>query len=75
MARGVRLPRLRETRVRRLLTQVQLARRAVVAVSTLSRLEQGHTPAELSTVERLAAALDVAPETLMAPPREDGDAR
>jgi transcriptional regulator with XRE-family HTH domain len=75
MARGVRLPRLRETRVRRLLTQAQLARRAEVAVSTLSRLEQGHTPAELATVARLAAALGVPPEALMGPPGQGGDDR
>jgi len=75
MARGVRLPRLREARVRRLLTQAQLARRAGVAVSTLSRLEQGHTPAELTTAARLAEALGVPPEALMAPPGQGGDER
>ena len=74
MARGVRLPRLRETRVRRLLTQAELGRLADVAVSTLSRLEQGHTPAAFPTVKRLAVALGVPPETLMTP-SPDGDRR
>jgi transcriptional regulator with XRE-family HTH domain len=67
MARGVMLPRLRDVRARRLLTQQELARRSGVAVSTLSRLEQGHTPAGFPTVRRLAEALGVEPAALMAP--------
>lgn len=67
MARGVMLPRLRDVRQRKLVTQAELARRSGVAVSTLSRLEQGHGPAELATIQRLADALGVEPDALMGP--------
>jgi transcriptional regulator with XRE-family HTH domain len=69
MPRGVTVPGLRAARLRRLLTQAQLAERAGVAVSTLSRLEQGHGPAELATVLRLAEALGVEPRELTEPPK------
>lgn len=67
MPRGVMLPRLREARLRRLVKQSELARRAGVSVSTLSALEQGHHTASLSTAQRLADALGVDPAELMAP--------
>jgi transcriptional regulator with XRE-family HTH domain len=72
MPRGVMVPRLRAVRLRRLMKQAELARRAGVSVSTLSALEQGHHTAALDTVQRLAAALGVSPDALIgAPPEGD----
>ncbi len=60
--------RLREWRRRRALALSDLARGSGVAVATLSRLERGRQAARPSTVRKLAAALGVEPEALMAPP-------
>ena len=70
MPRGVALPRLREVRLRRLVTQAELAARAGVSVATISKLEQRgrDSTAALATARKLAAALDVEPQALMAPP-------
>ncbi len=51
-----------------------VAERAGVSVATLSKLEQGHGTAALATVRKLADALGVEPEALMAPPGQSGDA-
>jgi transcriptional regulator with XRE-family HTH domain len=61
------VPRLRDVRLRRLVTQADLAERSGLAVSTISALEQGSHTAALGTVRRLATALGVEPEALMAP--------
>jgi transcriptional regulator with XRE-family HTH domain len=73
MPRGVMLPRLREVRLRRLLTQEDLAARAGVSVATISKLEQSgsESTAALSTARKLASALGVEPEALMAPAPAD----
>ncbi len=68
MPRGVMLPRLRETRLRRLLTQEELAARSGVSSATISLLELGNRTAAVSTARKLAAALGVEAEILMAPP-------
>jgi DNA-binding XRE family transcriptional regulator len=65
--RGVMVPRLREVRLGRLVTQAQLAERAGIAVSTISALEQGNHTAALATVHKLAAALGVEPAELTRP--------
>jgi transcriptional regulator with XRE-family HTH domain len=65
--RGVMVPRLREVRLQRLVTQTQLAERAGVAVSTISALEQGNHTAALATIHRLAEALGVDPAELTRP--------
>ena len=56
--------RLREWRQRRLLTQEELAEKAGVGVTTIVRIEAGQS-ARISTLRKLAAALDVTPEQLM----------
>lgn len=56
--------RIRRLRVRRALTQEQLAETAGIAVRTVQRAEEGTMSAE--TVAALAAALDVPVETLTA---------
>lgn len=70
------LPRLKEWRERRMLTQGELAQRAGVARATISRLERVYEPwegARFSTIRKLAAALDVQPEELMAWSGDEGD--
>lgn len=67
----MKLPRLRATRERALLTQAELAERAGLQRVTVNRIETGATEARISTVRRLAAALGVDPGALMAPMGED----
>ncbi|MBI2756333.1 MAG: helix-turn-helix transcriptional regulator [Chloroflexi bacterium] len=61
------LPRLKEWRERRLLTQADLAERSGVAETTINRIENGHHEARFSTTRKLASALDVPPSELMEP--------
>ncbi len=56
---------LREARERALLTQEELATRAGVTVSTISRLETGAQAARIGTLRKLAAALGMDPESLI----------
>lgn len=60
------LPNLRATRLRRLLTQRELAARAGLTAASVNRIETGTTKARISTVRRLAQALDVGPDDLLA---------
>jgi transcriptional regulator with XRE-family HTH domain len=60
---GMPLPGLRPVRTWRRLTVRALAARADVAPTTITRIEGGK-PALFTTLDRLAAALDVAPELL-----------
>ncbi|HEV2124155.1 MAG TPA: helix-turn-helix transcriptional regulator, partial [Chloroflexota bacterium] len=62
---AVRLPGLRAVRERKLMTQAELAERAGMQRVTVSRIETGAAEARISTVRKLAAALDVDPEVLM----------
>lgn len=62
-----RLPKLKEVRERRLLTQAELAQRSGVAETTINRLENARHEARFSTVRKLAEALGVEPEALMEP--------
>jgi transcriptional regulator with XRE-family HTH domain len=64
--------RLREWRQRRLLTQEELADKAGVGVTTIVRIEAGQG-ARISTLRKLAQALEITPEQLMGDDR--GDAR
>lgn len=50
---------LRPVRLRRLLTQRELAERVGLTAPALSRLENGHTKARISTLRKLATALEV----------------
>lgn len=57
--------RLRALRQARSLTQETLAERAGLSIVTISQLERGATDPRLSTIERLAAALEVPPPELL----------
>jgi transcriptional regulator with XRE-family HTH domain len=59
------LPKLKEIRERRLLTQAELATRSGVAETTINRLENARHEARFSTIKKLAVALGVEPEALM----------
>lgn len=59
------LPNLRSVRLRRLLTQRELARIAGLTTASVNRIETGTTKARISTVRRLAEALDVDPEDFL----------
>jgi transcriptional regulator with XRE-family HTH domain len=70
--------RVREWRQRRLLTQAELADRIGVSVGTINRIERGVHRPRLSTIRRIANALDLSPEDLVAwedAEQEGGDAR
>ena len=69
---------LKEWRQRRLLTQAELAERVVMTVGTINRIERGVHEPRLSTIRKLAAALDVASDDLIvvepnAQPRSQDD--
>lgn len=55
----MRLPRLRQIRELKLLTQQELAEITGISRVTLSRLESGNAEARISTVRKLTAALGV----------------
>ncbi len=59
------MPNLRAIRLRRLMTQVELAARAGLTPVSVSRIETGTTKARISTVWRLAEALNVDPDDLL----------
>ena len=63
----VSLPRLREVRARRALSQRELSKLAGVSRVTIVRLEAGGHDPFPTTVRKLASALDVDPAELMAP--------
>ncbi|MHB8674769.1 MAG: helix-turn-helix domain-containing protein, partial [Candidatus Limnocylindrales bacterium] len=58
------VPRLKQLREQRFLTQAVLAERSRIAEPTISRLESGHQRARFSTIRKLAEALGVKPEKL-----------
>ena len=57
--------RLRQLRVERALTLRALANRSGVSYDTINKLELGQRPARLSTIRKLAKALNVDPRELM----------
>jgi transcriptional regulator with XRE-family HTH domain len=59
------LPHLRELRRRAVLSQQQLAEKSGVARDTISKLETGHRRAYPTTVQKLAAALEIPPQRLV----------
>ena len=67
----MQLPRLRQVRERKLMTIRELAATAGVSTNTVVRLERG-LPAEFRTVRKLAEALRVEPQDLMAPESDQG---
>ena len=64
---GILMPGLKQARLRKALTQAQLAKAAGLALATVARLETG-APAAPTTARKLADALGVEPDTLMGPP-------
>lgn len=56
--------KLKEARVRRLLTQEQLAEKAGVSPSTIVNIERDQTAPHFRTIRKLAQALDVDPTSL-----------
>jgi transcriptional regulator with XRE-family HTH domain len=68
-ATTVRVPALRHWRTRRALLQDELAQRAEVHPASVQRGERG-AALRLDVVRRLAAALQVEPDQLMAQPPE-----
>lgn len=67
MTRGVVVPHLTAWRIHRVLTQTQLAEKAHVSRPTMTRAERGER-IDLPTIRKLAAALNIAPETLLERP-------
>lgn len=61
----LRHDKLRAARERRFMTQQQLADKAGTSKANISRLESGDQKARMSTIVRLAEALDVRPEELV----------
>lgn len=57
--------RLRDLRVRRALTQEELAEKADVGTNTVARLERNETEPHMSTLRKLAQALGVDPSELI----------
>ena len=57
--------RLRQLRVERALSLRALQQITGVAFDTISKLENGHRPARLVTIRKLAEALGVEPKELM----------
>jgi transcriptional regulator with XRE-family HTH domain len=57
--------RLRQLRIEKALSLRALRERTGVAYDTISKLENGHRPARLVTIRKLAEALEVEPKELM----------
>jgi transcriptional regulator with XRE-family HTH domain len=57
--------RLKDLRTEHALTQEELANRAGVAPNTVARLERNETEPHMTTVRKLAYALDVIPARLV----------
>ena len=66
--RGVSLPGLRDVRLKRLLTQAQLAAASGVSLHVVNRAENGERVA-VTTAQKFAGALQVRPEALLNAPR------
>jgi transcriptional regulator with XRE-family HTH domain len=57
--------KLKEARMRRLLTQEELAEKAGVSPSTIVNIERDQTMPHFRTIRKLAHALDVDPTSLL----------
>jgi transcriptional regulator with XRE-family HTH domain len=68
--RMVKLTRLKEVRQRKALTQQQLAEKAGVNRVTIARIEGGKDEPFPTTLRKVADALGVEPDELLAPPAE-----
>lgn len=61
----LRPEKLKAARERRFLTQQQLADQAGTSKANISRLESGEQNARMTTIVRLAGALNIEPEELV----------
>ena len=66
--------RLREWRERRLLTQRELAAKVGMSAGQINRIERGVHRPRLSTIRKLAEALDVSADELVAWGEDGSDA-
>ena len=57
--------RLKDLRVERALTQEELAKKAGVGKNTVNRIERNETEPHMSTLRKLAGALEVEPARLV----------
>jgi len=57
--------RLKQLRIERALRQEDLAERAGVGKNTINRIEKNHTEPHMTTLRKLAEALDVDPAELV----------
>lgn len=57
--------RLKDLRIQRALTQEELAEKAGIGKNTVNRMERNLTEPHMSTVRKLAGALDVDPAELV----------
>ncbi len=57
--------RLKDLRIQRALTQEELAEKAGIGKNTVNRMERNVTEPHMSTVRKLARALDVDPAELV----------
>lgn len=64
---GRRKPTLREMRLRHALSATELAKRAGVATSTITDIEDKDAKPRMSTIRSLAAALDCQPQDIAWP--------
>jgi transcriptional regulator with XRE-family HTH domain len=62
--------RLREWRLAKVMTQEELAQRSGLTETTISRIESSRSEARISTVRKLAEALEISPQELIAGPAE-----
>ena len=58
------MAKLRDIRVKRVLSQADLAEKANLTTETICRLERGHRKPYFKTIRKLAKALKVKPEEI-----------
>lgn len=62
---------LKQLRVKRYLSQEDLAKRSEMTVSTINRLEKGKQKPRLNTIRKIAKALKVKPEKISFGKKDD----
>jgi transcriptional regulator with XRE-family HTH domain len=69
--RGIAIPHLSEWRISRVMSQSELADKASVARSTITRAERGEI-VSFENVRKIAQALSITPQQLQHAPTEGG---
>lgn len=67
--RGLPLPHLRSWRIRRFMSQLELADKAGVSKSTMNRAEAGEEAISFANIRKIAEALGIKPDDLLREPR------